>query len=174
MHLVVDDQAPVTGVEDLEVRVDALTLGGHDLVGRDRDGPDLLARTRVLPDLISGERRALEQFIAPLASGHGVGHQNQRGCLGKHHRHSSDNGFARSTRKYDDTAATVPKALSRFRLVLTWLPFLGEQADRMTLAIDVAGHILRRPSEFDQCLLEVSALTGVNHDRGVINPRTQQ
>ena len=45
MHLVVDDEAPVTCVEDLEVREDALPLGRHHLVRRDRDRPDLLAGT---------------------------------------------------------------------------------------------------------------------------------
>ena len=55
VHLVVDDQAPVAGVEQVEVGVDALSTGGQHLVGRDGDRPDLLAGTGVLADLLVGE-----------------------------------------------------------------------------------------------------------------------
>ena len=46
VHLVVDDEAPVAGVEQVEVGVDALPLGRQHLVGRDGDGADLLALRR--------------------------------------------------------------------------------------------------------------------------------
>ena len=55
VHLVVDDEAPVAGVEQLEVRVDALPLGREHLVGRDGDRADLLAGAGVLADLVLGE-----------------------------------------------------------------------------------------------------------------------
>ena len=46
VHLVVDDQAPVLGVEQVQVPVLALPAGGDHLVGRDGDRPDLLALAR--------------------------------------------------------------------------------------------------------------------------------
>lgn len=61
VDLVVDDEAPVAGVEQVEVRVGALPLRRQHLVGRDRDRPDLLARTGVLADLVLGQRRAPDQ-----------------------------------------------------------------------------------------------------------------
>ena len=59
VHLVVDHEAPVERVEQREVGVLALPLGGEDLVGRDRDRLDLLHLARVLADLLGGEARAL-------------------------------------------------------------------------------------------------------------------
>ena len=79
VHLVVDDEAPVARVEQLEVRVDALPAGRHHLVRRDGDRPDLLAGTGVLADLVLGQRGALEQLVAPLPGGDGVGDEDQRG-----------------------------------------------------------------------------------------------
>ena len=67
VHLVVDDQAPVAGVEQLEVGVDALPAGRHHLVRRDGDRPDLLAGAGVLADLVLGQRRAPEQLVASTA-----------------------------------------------------------------------------------------------------------
>ena len=78
VDLVVDDQAPVALVEELEVRVDALPARRHDLVRRDRDRADLLAGARVLADLLLGERGPVEQLVAPLPRRDGVGHEDQR------------------------------------------------------------------------------------------------
>ncbi|MGZ4443316.1 MAG: DNA repair helicase XPB, partial [Nocardioidaceae bacterium] len=58
VHLVVDDETPVAGFEQLEVRVDALPAHGQDLVRRDGDGPDLLDGAGVLADLVLGQRGA--------------------------------------------------------------------------------------------------------------------
>ena len=43
MNLVIDDQAPVAGLEKLQVGVHTLTFGRDDLIGGDGDGPHLLA-----------------------------------------------------------------------------------------------------------------------------------
>src|SRR5699024_11470772 len=51
MYLVVDDQAPVARIEEVQVRVDPFSFGGQHLVGRDRDRTDLLAGSGVLTDL---------------------------------------------------------------------------------------------------------------------------
>ena len=66
VHLVVDDQPPVAGVEQLEVGVDALPPRGHHLVRRDGDRADLLLGAGVLADLVLGQRRAPEQLVLPL------------------------------------------------------------------------------------------------------------
>ncbi len=55
VHLVVDDQTPVAGAEQVQMQILALATGGHHLVCGDRDGSDLLAFTRVLADLVLGE-----------------------------------------------------------------------------------------------------------------------
>lgn len=44
----------------------------------------------------------------------------------------------------------------------------------MPFAIDVACDILSRPTEFDKCLLQVSALTWMHDDGGLVNARTEQ
>ena len=58
VHLVVDDQAPVAGVEQLEVGVDALPAHRQHLVRRDGDRADLLAGAAVLADLLLGQAGA--------------------------------------------------------------------------------------------------------------------
>ena len=82
VHLVVDDQAPVAGVEQLEVREHAAAPGRHHLVGGDGDRADLLALAGVLADLLLGERGAGDQLALPLPAGDGVGDQDQRGRPG--------------------------------------------------------------------------------------------
>ena len=77
VHLVVHDEAPVAGVEQVEVRVDALPPGRQHLVRRDRDRPDLLAGTGVLADLVLGQRGPPQQLVLPLPRGDGVGDQDQ-------------------------------------------------------------------------------------------------
>ena len=66
VHLVVDDQAPVAGVEQVEVGVGALPPRRQHLVGRDGDRADLLAGAGVLADLVLGQRGPLEQLVLPL------------------------------------------------------------------------------------------------------------
>src|SRR5665811_1063368 len=68
VHLVVDHQAPVARVEQLQVGVDALPAGGEHLVGRDGDRPDLLAGAGVLPDLGGSEGGPAQQLVPPPVS----------------------------------------------------------------------------------------------------------
>ena len=88
VNLVVDDESPVTGIEQAEVGIDALAFGREHLVGRDSDRAYLLAGTGVLADLILGQASSLEQFVSPLTGRDGVGDQDQGcgACLG----HCSD------------------------------------------------------------------------------------
>ena len=43
VNFVVDDQTPVAGIKEIEVRICAFALRGHHLVGRDGDRSNLLA-----------------------------------------------------------------------------------------------------------------------------------
>ena len=174
VHLVVEDQAPVARVEELEVGVDALTSGGHHLVGRDRDGADVLDCARVFADLGVGERRALEQLGAPLSCGHRVGHEDERGRRGHRHRGRADDGFPRAAGEYDDTGAAVPEALGGLTLIGAQLPTLFAQRDGVSLAVDVPGEVLSRPPELEKDLLEMTALGRVDDDSLVVDARADE
>ena len=84
---------PVAGVEKLERPVLALRLEGDHLVGGAGDGADLLFLTGVFADFFRGQGGAAQQFVALLASGDGVGDQDQGGGLRLRHRRRADNGF---------------------------------------------------------------------------------
>ncbi len=66
VHLVVDHETPVAGIEEFQMLVFALGAPGDHLVRGDRDRADLLALARVLADLLLGERRARDQLALPL------------------------------------------------------------------------------------------------------------
>jgi len=174
VHLVVDDQAPVSGVEQVEVGVYAAALGGHHLVGRDGDRPDLLLGPGVLADLLGRQRRPLDQLIAPLPGRHRVGDQDQRRRLGPRHGRRSDDGFPCSTRENDDTGTAVPERGSGLILVRPQLPAGLVKINCVRLAVHVTGQILGRPAELQQHLLEVPALTGVHDHRVLVDPRPHQ
>ena len=108
-----------------------------------------------------------------MASGHGVRHQNQRGGLGECHRQGPNDGLAGTARENHHARAAVPETVSRLDLVIARLPVSGIQRNRVTFAIDVPGYIFSWPTEFDECLLEVATLTGVNHHGGFIQSITQ-
>ena len=131
VHLVVDDEAPVQGVEEREVGVLALPLRGEDLVGRDRDRLDLLDLARVLADLLGGERRALEQLVAPLPRAHGVRHEDERRRLGVGHRGRADERLARAAGEHDDARAAVGELVDGLALVRPQLPVRFGELDRM-------------------------------------------
>ena len=117
VDLVVDDEAPVAGVEQLEVGVDALPLGRHHLVRRDGDGPDLLDRAAVLADLLGREGGPPDQLVLPLPGADRVGDEDQRGRLGLGHRGRADQGLAGAARQHHDAGAAVPERLDRLALV---------------------------------------------------------
>ena len=80
VDLVVDDQAPVALVEELEVREVAVLLGpvGHDLVGgqRDRARSPSTRRCSWRPSVV--EVGLVEDLALPLLDGRGAGGQDQR------------------------------------------------------------------------------------------------
>ena len=165
MHLVIDDESPVLGVKQLEVRVDPLASHRQHLVGRDGDWPDLLPGAAVLADLVLGEAGAPDQLGLPLTRTHRVGHQDQRGGLRLRHRRGADQGLARSAGEYDDPGTSVPERVGSLPLVGTQRPLGLVERDGVCLAVDVAGEVLRGPAELEQRLLEVAALAGMHRDR---------
>src|SRR5665648_1083550 len=142
VHLVVDHQAPVARVEQLQVGVDALPAGGQHLVGRDGDRPDLLAGAGVLPDLGGSEGGPAQQLVPPLARGHRVGHPDQGGAPRPGHRVGADQGLARPAGQHHDAGAAVPEAVNRLHLVGPQRPRGQVEVDRVRLAVDVAGQVL--------------------------------
>ena len=174
MYLVVDDEAPVPGVEDLKVGVDALPFRRHHLIRRDGDRTDLLLGARVLPDLVGGQGGAAEELVAPLTGSDGVRDEDEGCCLREGHGEGAHDGLAGAAREHDDPRAAVPKALCSLGLVGPGLPGVGIEADRMPLAIDVASDVLGGPTELDERLLEVPALARVHDDRRGVNPGPEQ
>lgn len=174
MHLVVDDQAPVAGVEELQVRVDALPFGRQHLVRGDGDRPDLLPRTAVLADLLLGQRGPLHQLVLPLPGRDRIGHQDQRGRLGLRHRARPDQRLARTAGQHDHTRAAVPEALHGLLLVRPQRPAVLAQLDGVRLTVDVTGQVLGRPAQLEQRLLDLPALRRVHHDRVRVQPRPDQ
>ena len=94
VDLVVDDQTPVAGVEDLEVRVDPFPLGSQYLICRDRHGADFLLGSGVLTYLVRRELGTTKEFVSPLSGCDGVRHQNEGRCLGQRHGEGTHDGLA--------------------------------------------------------------------------------
>ena len=160
VHLVVDDEAPVEGVEQREVGVLALPLRGEDLVRRDRDRLDLLDLTRVLADLVLGQGRALEQLAAPLPRAHGVGDEDQRGRVRLRHRAGADERLAGAAGQHDDAGAALEEVVDRLLLVVAQVPVVLDQVDLVRGAGRVAGVVLGGPAELQQLLLDLAARPG--------------
>ena len=112
MHLVVHDQAPVTGVEQLQVGVDALPAGRHHLVRRDRDRRISFFAPEYSP--ISASVSVPEQLGAPLPGGD-AGDEDQRRRLGFGHRAETDERLPCAARQHDHTGAAVPEAVDASR-----------------------------------------------------------
>ncbi len=98
-----------------------------------------------------------------------VGHQDQGRRLGLGHRGRADQGLAGAARQHDDARAAVPERVGRLALVGAQLPLGLVEVDRVRLAVDVPGEVLRRPAELEQRLLEVAALGGVHRDGVVVD-----
>ena len=169
VHLVVDDEAPVAGVEQLQVGVDALAAHREHLVRRDGDRPDFLDRPGVLPDLVLGQARAPDQLVLPLPRAHGVGDEDERGGLRVRHGGRPDQRLAGAAGQHDHARPAVPEGLRGVALVVAQLPPGLVEVDRVRLAVDVPGVVLGRPAELEQRLLEVAALGGVHRDGVVVD-----
>ena len=157
VHLVVDDEAPVHGVEQRQVGVLALPLRGEDLVGGDGDRPHLLDLTGVFADLLLGEGGAPQQFAAPLPRRDGVGDQHERVGLGDRHGAGTDQRLARAAGQHDHAGAAGEEVVHRVHLVGAQVPGAFVEGDRMRRARRVAGEVLRGPAQLDQLLLQLTS-----------------
>ena len=184
VDLVVDNQPPVVGLQQVQVRVDALAPGGQHLVGGDRHRSDLLAGPRVLPDLVPGEGGEAGQLLLPLPGRDRVGHQDEGRRRGARHGRRPHQGLPGPTGQDHDAGAPRPEALHRLPLVgaqregprLTRRHAVRRvpQGDGVGLAVHVASQVLRGPAQLNEHLLEVAALRGVHHDVGLTQGRPQQ
>ena len=152
VDLVVDDQPPITGVEDLEVRVDPFPLDGQYLIRRNRHGADFLLGSGVLTYLVRRELGTTKEFVPPLSGCNGVRHQNQGRCLGQRHGESTHDGLAGPARQHHHSRSAVPESVGCLDLIVAWLPFGRVQCDGVTLAVDVSRDVFGRPPEFDEGL----------------------
>jgi hypothetical protein len=122
MHLVVNDQTPVAGVEERQVREGAAAAGRDDLIGRDRHRADLLTLARILADLLLGERCPREQFALPLATRDRIRHQDQGRGLGLGHRGRAHERLAGAAGEHDHPGSAGPEVLHRLFLVRPQVP----------------------------------------------------
>ena len=174
MDLVVDDEAPVAGIEELEGAVFALGFARDHLVGGDGDGLDFLLFAGVFADFVFGQGGAAQELVAPLAAGDGIGNQDERGGFRLGHRSGADDGFAGAAWEHDDAGAAGPEGLGGVLLVVTQLPAVVIEGDRMGLAIDVAGEILGRPAGLEEGLFKAAALGGRDGDRVLVDASTEE
>ena len=106
-------------------------------------------------------------------AGHGVGDQDQRGGTGLGHGRRTHDGLTRTARQYHHPRPAGPERVRRHLLVVPQFPAILRQADRVGLAIDVAGQIFGRPADLEQHLFDPAPLAGVNQDGVVIDARAQ-
>ena len=110
VDLVVDDQAPVALVEELEVRELLVLVGpvGQDLVGRDGDRADLLRSRRCTRRRRSSvEVGLVEDLALPLLDGGDARGQDERRVLHEGHGGDADDGLAGAAGQHDDAAAAA-------------------------------------------------------------------
>ena len=160
VDFVIDDQAPVAGIEQLQRPELALRLARDHLVRRDRDGANFLALAGVLANLVLCQRGTADQLVLPLPAGHSVGHQDQRGGLGLGHAGRTHHRLACAAGKNHHAGATFPKAICGHLLVIAQLPLLQllAELDVVRLAVHVSREVLGGPTHFEQLLLEAAAL----------------
>ena len=155
MYFVIDHEAPVLGIEHVEMAVLTLGFGDHHLIRGDGDRTDLLAFTGVLADVIRAQTGTGQQLIAPLPGRHGVGDEDEGGGLSAGHGGHTHHGFARPARKHHHTTAPIPKSIGGRLLI-------GAHTEVVVLhhghgqggAFHISGPILGRPTHFQQRLLE--------------------
>ncbi|OIQ77583.1 hypothetical protein GALL_407190 [mine drainage metagenome] len=154
--------------------IDATSFRGHDLVGRDGNRANFFLGSGVLADFIGGQGSATEKFITPLSGRHGICHQNQSGRFSFRHCRRADDGLSGSAGKHDNARTAMPEPLDCMTLVVANLPSFFAECDLMEFAVHITGRILCRPTNFQQRLLDVSALAWVHGHRVSIDPLTDQ
>ena len=185
VDLVVDDEAPVVLVEDMEVGegVGLLLPVRQDLVGRDGDRLDLLPVARILANLLREERRLVEDLVAPLPERGDVGGEDKRMCLHLAHGADADDCLARATWKRDNTRTSALRAAGVEGVHR--LDLVGAEAERASAAgrgdhIDlergpglVAGEVFDGVANLDQRMLHKAAF-GDLHLHATVLDRAEQ
>ena len=169
VHLVVDDQAPVPLIEELQMREFGVLPRppGHDVVGRHGHRPDVLRRAVVLAHLVGLERGLVQEFGDPLPGGCDARGQYERGGLDFGHAGHPHDRLAGPARQDDHARAASFAAAGvenpgRTRLVVPQgkgdsQGGLGSQRDWQRLAFAVSGQVLGRKADLDQGLLDAPA-----------------
>ena len=101
---------------------------------------------------------------------HDVGDQDQRRRLRFGHRGRADQRLAGAAGQHHHAGTARPERVGGHLLVVAQLPAVLLQADRVRLAVDVAGEILGRPTDLEQHLLDPAPLAGVHDDGVVVDP----
>jgi len=185
MDLVIDDQPPVTLVEQVKVGEVAILLGpvGDDLVGGQRDRPDGLGVAGVGADLRRVDIGLVEDLAPPLCHGRRAGGQHQGLGLERRQGRQAHDRLACATGQYDHTrtpldVATGVKGSDGSLLVIAnqkrqprqrLLPEVQQEP----CARCVSGEVLGRIAHGDQCLLEHAAMGVVNAEAGRIQALSQ-
>src|SRR5262249_27258286 len=112
VDFIIDNQAPIPLVEDLEVRELFLLVRPvrQDLIGGDGHRTDLLHFARVFGDVAFLEVRLVEDLADPLFDGGDARGQHQRRFLHESHGGDADDGLAGPAGQDNDAAAAASVA----------------------------------------------------------------
>jgi hypothetical protein len=174
MHLVVDHEAPVAGLEQPEVD-EVVCLGAavrEDLVGRDGDVADVLHFAGVLTHHVLGEVSLVDEFGLPLADRREAGGQHEGLPLDLRHGADSHHGLAGSAGQDNHSGASTVTASSvedPDRVLLVGPKPHGLAPDGVVTQfhleeapVHVPGDVLHGVAEADHGLLDVAAHGGVH------------
>ena len=182
VDLVVDDQAPVALVEQVEVGEVAVLLGpvGDDLVGGQRDRRDRLGVAGVGGDHRLVEVGLVEDLAPPLLDGGGAGGQDEGLVCRAARAARPDDRLARAAGQ-DDHARAAPDVAPGVERVDGHLLVVADperqprprrlaEADPERRPLGVAGEVLGRIADGDQGLLEDAAEGVVDGEAGRVDP----
>src|SRR5215207_10082601 len=137
MHLVVDDQAPVSRVEQLEMWMHSAAPRRDHLIRRDSNRANLLLHAGILADLIGRQCCSLDQLVMPLPGSHSVRDQDQSGGAGSSHRGCAHDRLTGTAGQYHYTRAAVPEGVGGLCLIGTQRPLTLIKADCVRLTVDI-------------------------------------
>ena len=188
VNFVVNDQAPIARIENLEMRKLVLLVRpvGQDSVGGQRDRGNFFAFAGVFGDLVVGKIGLVEQFAAPLLDGRDARGENQRRALEQGHGRQSDNRLAGAARQDNDAAASADIA-ARIK-DLGCLPLIIPDVKRASRvghdpraepngqqsALCVSGQVFRRIADADERLLEHPPKGRVHNKAGLVQRVAQE
>ena len=185
MDFVVDDDAPVSLVEDGEVgkRIAPLLPVGEDIVRCDGDGADLFDLPGVFADLVRLQIRLVQEFRFPLSRGGNVGGEDERLRLQAFERGDADDGLARAAGKHHHPAAALRSAagvedFQGLPLVVAQVKRRAGQGVRAPLqrqasAGHVPGEVLDGKADAGKRLFQVAPVQQVDFEAPLVDPAVQ-